>query len=328
VRNVRRQILEITIRRKLRTTCSVIWIAFLTPLSMLARMIHDASSIEKYQRVLIRFLKASRESGKDAIHRPRPSVHKFVNAKTLAILSIIICALLATSVYASMGPSAWRDELKTVMEMLSFANNDGSHSPPTARDSTPPTISGITDIVAEAVGHLTIVELTAPTVTDDLDSTPTVTNDAPSDGYSLGTNLITWMAKDDAENISTAVQKVTLVDSTPPLMTAPPDVAIRVSTSTDHMQASLGTAIVEDTVDDSPYVTNDAPFYGFPVGVTTVTWKAVDASGNSVTDTQLVSILVIAPATSSGMHGGASPPPASDRSTPEPVALPAGSGSL
>ena len=303
---------------------------------MLARMIQNASSTKKFQRVLNRFLKASGENSKDAIRRSWTTGHKLVNAKTLAIWSIIICAILVTSVYGSMGPSVWNDESRKVMEMFSLIKKDGSFRSSVARDSTPPTISGMSDLVVEASGTLTIVPLTAPKVTDNLDPNPKITNDAPSAGYPPGTNWITWIAKDGANNTSTAVQKVAVVDTSPPVITAPPDVVVHVDSSTTYVQASLGTATVKDSVDDSPYVTNDAPFSGFLAGVRTVTWKALDTFGNSATDTQLVSILVIdeSPSTSYTSYTGSSkgtgsmsPPSASGGSSSGSSGSPSESGS-
>src|SRR5437867_1353774 len=149
------------------------------------------------------------------------------------------------------------------------------------------------DVVVEATGTLTRVQLTAPIVTDNLDLTPTVTNDAPSAGLPLGANWVTWTARDDAGNVATTLQKVTLVDTTPPLITAPADVVVdlAISGSTYNTEISLGTAYAEDTVDSSPNVINDAPTDGFPLGTTIVTWTATDSSGNSATDTQLVTVL-------------------------------------
>src|SRR6185503_10871255 len=45
-----------------------------------------------------------------------------------------------------------------------------------------------------------------------------------------------------------------------------------------------------DNVDPSPTVTSDAPGEGFVIGTTKVTWTATDASGNSASDTQTVTI--------------------------------------
>jgi parallel beta-helix repeat protein len=238
--------------------------------------IKNVNSSQKFHRLLILSLKPSSIISKDAIHRLG---RNRVNAKPLVILIIIISAVVLASVAASV-------------DMFSLSRNN--ESPQLAIDTTLPTIGRLSDVVAEATGPLTTVPLTPPTVTDDADPTPSLTYDAPfSDGYSLGTSIITWTAEDAAGNIATVVQKVMLVDTIPPLIAAPSDVVVNVGSSIHYTHVSLGTLTVEDLVDSYPDVTNDAPSFGFPIGVTTVTWKAVDASGNSATDTQLVSVIVI-----------------------------------
>ncbi|HEX7031627.1 MAG TPA: chitobiase/beta-hexosaminidase C-terminal domain-containing protein, partial [Nitrososphaera sp.] len=79
-----------------------------------------------------------------------------------------------------------------------------------------------------------------------------------------------------------------LVDDTPPVITAPPDIAEVHSTPLTTI-SDLGTPIVFDNTDTSPTVTNDAPEQ-FPQGTTIVTWTATDDAGNSATAKQYVTI--------------------------------------
>ena len=78
------------------------------------------------------------------------------------------------------------------------------------------------------------------------------------------------------------------IDSTPPSITAPPDITTE-QTSPAGTPVALGTPEVSDTVDPNPSVTNNAPDL-FPLGETVVTWTARDASGNTATATQRVTI--------------------------------------
>jgi len=224
-----------------------------------------------------------------------------LKTRSLVILSVVVCAILVTGVYATIASHVEITELMKGMSVLS--SDKASYRSQVARDSTAPTITGVQDVISQATSQLTHISLTAPKVVDDVDPTPTLTNDAPSNGFPLGTNAVTWTATDDAGNTATALQRVTLIDTTPPTIIAPIDLTVYVGSSTSYYtQASLGVASVTDLVDRSPYVTNNAPSQ-FSVGITTVTWTALDASGNSATDTQLVSVMIKDSTTSSSSSG-------------------------
>ena len=223
-----------------------------------------------------------------------------IKTRSLVILSVVVCVILVTGVYATIGSHAQITELMKGMSVLS--SDKASYRSQVARDSTAPMITGVQDVISEATSQLTQIPLTAPKVVDDVDPTPTLTQDAPSNGFPLGTNAVTWTATDDAGNTATALQRVTLIDTTPPTIIAPTDFIVYVSSSTSYTQTPLGVASVTDLVDRSPFVTNNAPTQ-FSVGVTTVTWTALDASGNSATDTQLVTVMIKDSTTSSSSSG-------------------------
>jgi Thrombospondin type 3 repeat len=90
----------------------------------------------------------------------------------------------------------------------------------TVIDKTPPAFTFVPlDINAIDCGPIPIGTATA---TDDCAGTPTITNDAPGYFY-VGTTVVTWKATDAASNSTTAVQKVTVVDKTPPTVACTPD---------------------------------------------------------------------------------------------------------
>ena len=155
----------------------------------------------------------------------------------------------------------------------------------TVQDTTDPVLMLPADITKEATGILTMVDIGTATVTDNVDSI-TATNDAP-DSYSLGETLITWTATDSSENTATAIQRVTVQDTTNPTITAPPD--INAEATGELTTIELGSPTVSDIVDSNVAVTSDAPT-SFPIGTTTVTWTAIDSMGNSATATQIVTI--------------------------------------
>ncbi|AIF82260.1 putative xylanase/chitin deacetylase [Candidatus Nitrososphaera evergladensis SR1] len=103
-----------------------------------------------------------------------------------------------------------------------------SSEPPAADDDTDKTAPQITapaDIVKEATGVLTPVSLPSPSVHDDKDPSPHVTNDAPgggsesgdgANGFPVGTTTVKWNVTDASGNSNSTTQKVTITDTTPP----------------------------------------------------------------------------------------------------------------
>ncbi len=156
----------------------------------------------------------------------------------------------------------------------------------TVEDTTSPSITAPADVTAEATGSLTPVSLGSPTVSDLVDPSSTVTNDAPAT-YPVGSTTVIWTATDSHGNSATATQTVTVVDTTAPVVTAPADVSVEATGS--QTLASIGSATATDAV-GVVSLTNDAPA-DYPVGDTVVTWTAADAAGNSATATQTVTVV-------------------------------------
>ena len=157
-------------------------------------------------------------------------------------------------------------------------------------DTIPPIITVPDDVVGEATGILTKVDIGAATATDNVDPSPAITNDAPAGGFSLGVTTITWTATDDANNSAAAMQTVTIRDTTPPVITVPADASFDATgTLTALARDDYGTATATDLVDPHPSITNNAPT-SFPIGTTTVTWTATDSSNNSASATQTITL--------------------------------------
>ena len=153
------------------------------------------------------------------------------------------------------------------------------------RDTTKPVIVAPDDISLDVTGLLSMIQLGTATATDTVDATPVITSDAPT-SFLAGTTIVTWTATDDSGNFVTATQKVTIRDTTNPVLVLPSDIIIEatgVQTSVD-----IGTATVTDNA-GSITATNDAPD-SFPLGETMVTWTARDGAENTVTAIQRITV--------------------------------------
>jgi hypothetical protein len=104
----------------------------------------------------------------------------------------------------------------------------------------------------------------------------------------------TWRAVDACGNVATAVQRITIVDRTAPLITCPPDRTIECSESTGP--ANTGSATATDACSNPrlSYTDSFVPSCG-RAGIITRTWKATDDCGNSATCTQRISVVDTTP---------------------------------
>ncbi|NWK05424.1 HYR domain-containing protein [Marine Group I thaumarchaeote] len=154
-------------------------------------------------------------------------------------------------------------------------------------DTTDPEIIVPSDIVAEATDLSgTMIELGEATAHDVM-GIVSVTEHPPG-FFVLGETTVTWTVTDTSGNSASATQIVTIVDTTSPIITAPDSITAE-ATSADSNTVALGNPVSSDLV-DIPSISNNAPDV-FPLGETTVTWTAVDESGNSASATQTVTIV-------------------------------------
>ena len=82
-------------------------------------------------------------------------------------------------------------------------------------DTTPPSISSVSDIVAEAIVPLNnIIELQSPEAHDIMGDV-SITNDAP-EFFAIGETIVTWIATDESGNTVSTEHKVTIIDTISP----------------------------------------------------------------------------------------------------------------
>lgn len=149
-------------------------------------------------------------------------------------------------------------------------------------DVFPPIVTPPANVTLEATALLTPVNLGAPTVTDNVDLNPTATP-LPLGPYPVGVTLVTWTSTDVALNVGTAIQTVTVTDTTPPVLTVPANTTFAATTpagipaSNGAVATLLASATATDAVGVAT-ISNNAPAV-LPVGTTTVTYTARDITG-------------------------------------------------
>jgi len=153
-------------------------------------------------------------------------------------------------------------------------------------DVTAPVVVAPPDQTVEASAASTPVALGAATATDAVDGV-LVASAAPVGPFGIGVHAVTWSATDSAGNTATAIQTVTVHDTTPPVVVAPPDQTVEASAALTPV--ALGAATATDAV-DGVLVASAAPAGPFGIGVHAVTWSATDSAGNTATAIQTVTV--------------------------------------
>jgi hypothetical protein len=192
-------------------------------------------------------------------------------------------------------------------------------------DTTAPALTPPPDIVAEcesAAGN--VLDIGEAVASDVCDDTIAVSSDAPA-VYPPGQTTVTWVTDDSSGNVSQATQTVDIVDTTPPTLTlslspavlAPPNhklstitatltvsdicdaapVVSLVSITSDEPDDGLGDGDAPNDVQDATLGTDDRTFslrrerQGSGDGrVYTVTYRAIDTSGNTTEQVATVTV--------------------------------------
>ena len=160
----------------------------------------------------------------------------------------------------------------------------------TVVDTTAPVIIGPDNIILEITDMSGIVvDIGQAFALDDVDQSPNITNDKP-ELFQIGDTVVTWVAIDSSENSSIYSQTITIIDTTSPEIMVPNNITkeaknlLSNSVTLENPQTSY--------IMDISSITNDAP-ESFPLGETVLTWTATDISGNSASDTQLVTVVAV-----------------------------------
>ena len=153
----------------------------------------------------------------------------------------------------------------------------------TVQDKTPPAINVPADITAEATGPNGAVVTFAASATDAVDGTDPVTcNPASGSTFPLGTTTVNCSSTDSAGNTGHASFKVTVQDTTPPVITTPGDLTVE-ATGPDGAVVAF-TVSATDAVDGTdPATCNPASGSTFPIGATTVDCARRTRTGTQAT---------------------------------------------
>lgn len=161
-------------------------------------------------------------------------------------------------------------------------------------DVTAPVLT-VADLIEEATSpDGAAVEFTIDAY-DNVGGASVATCEPPSGSiFPLGPPTTVNCSKTDAAgNIGSASFTVTVQDTTAPVITAPANVSAEATGPLTVVDP--GSATATDAVGPITYE-NDAPA-SYPVGVTEITWKAIDGAGNTSTATSTVTITDSTPPT-------------------------------
>jgi len=148
-------------------------------------------------------------------------------------------------------------------------------------DTAPPELVCLQDMTLECTGpDGAVVTYSDPTATDTCDPAPNLVC-LPASGsvFPLGCTVVTCTADDQSGNMVQCTFKITVVDTTPPVLQCPGDMTL-MCTSPDGTPVSFDVTAT-DVCDPEPVVTCTPPSGSqFPIGMTMVMCSAVDNAGN------------------------------------------------
>ncbi len=157
----------------------------------------------------------------------------------------------------------------------------------TGPDTVKPIITCAPDTVLYApLGSCSVssITLTTPAASDNC-SLASVTSNA-SGSYTVGVTQVIWTARDNANNTSTCLQKVTVMDSIKPYFTTIPSSSFVLDTVTENCSTQIpdlvGLFAASDSCSSTTITQIPAAGSFATAGVTSVKITATDLSGNTV----------------------------------------------
>ena len=174
----------------------------------------------------------------------------------------------------------------------------------TVTETVPPSITHCASNKVIVVGEdcmASIPDLTGEVVATDNCSAITIVQSPPPGAQAeVGTTIVTIRVSDESGNESTCTATVQVVDSTVPVISCPANITIVDNAPACGAMVSPGPATATDNCSGVSVVGTRSDGLAlnalYPIGVTTITWKATDGSGNMATCQQTVTVTNPAPA--------------------------------
>jgi hypothetical protein len=160
----------------------------------------------------------------------------------------------------------------------------------TVKDTIPPVLTVPANVTMECPANTETSVTGLATATDACGTAAVSFTDAINAGCGAARVITrTWKAVDLCNNVTTAIQTITVKDTVPPVLTVPANVALSSSGSTEPAATGVATATdacgtAEVSSTDSIHTQADG------AKVITRTWKALDQCDNSATGVQTITV--------------------------------------
>ena len=158
-------------------------------------------------------------------------------------------------------------------------------------DTTPPVLTLPADLTVEATSAAGAVATFTATAQDLVDGAVNVVCTPPSGStFALGTTTVSCSATDAHDNTASGSFSVTVVDTTPPVLTLPADLTVEATSAAGAVATFTATA--QDLVDGAVSVVCTPPSGStFALGTTTVSCSATDAHDNTASGSFSVTVV-------------------------------------
>jgi uncharacterized repeat protein (TIGR01451 family) len=169
-------------------------------------------------------------------------------------------------------------------------------APPNVTVSTGPGATSCGVVVTDA-------QLGTATASDTCSGSVAVTRSGVPSGnnFPVGQTIITYTANDGHGHTKSAFQTVTVIDNTPPVLSVPANITVNAPANSCSAMVNPGTATATDNCGSTTVTgtrSDSQPLSApYPVGTTTITWKATDSHSNVSTGTQTITVKDVTPPT-------------------------------